>query len=192
MEDTRSRLLVAAREAFSELGYVATRVDDIAARADVSHGTFYRYFDDKQDILIGLTQDTARALYGAAVAPLARPPTDPRDAVRQRLSAFFDAYSKEWDIARAWMQADGVHATVHEVRSRVRRSIVEGVAELLARDAQRGLLREDIDPGVAATAFVAMAEGFANQRLSAGRSVADAEIDQLADYWSRAIYRAGA
>jgi len=189
MEDTRSRLLTAAREAFSELGYVATRVDDIVARAGVSHGTFYRYFGDKQDVLVGLTQHTARSLYGAAVAPLARPPADPRDAVRQRLSAFFDAYSKEWDVARAWMQADGVHATVHEVRSRVRRSIVDGIAELLARDSERGLLRAGVEPRVAAAAFVAMAEGFANQWLGAGRGVRDTEIDQLADYWSRAIYR---
>lgn len=189
MEDTRLRLLGAARQAFAELGYVATRVDDVVERAGLSHGTFYRYFKDKQDVLVGLTQDVARAFYGAAVSPLAGPPADVRDAVRQRLGAFFDAYAKEWDIARVWMQADGVSESIHDVRSRVRRSIVDGVADLLRRDAERGMLAPGVDPDVAATAFVSMAEGFANQWLAGGQPISEAVLDQLATYWARAIYR---
>lgn len=192
VEETRARLLSASREAFAALGYVGTRVDDIVERAGLSHGTFYRYFRDKEDALIRLAEDVGRALYGAAIGPLGRPPDDPLDAVRQRLSAFFDAYTKEWDVARVWMQADGVHYSVHEVRNRVRQSIVGGIGDLIAHDAEKGLTRPGIDPQVAAGAFVAMAEGFANQQLVAGRSVNEAQIDELAGYWVRAIYAAQA
>ena len=189
MEDTRSRLLKASRQAFAELGYVATRVDDIVQRAGLSHGTFYRYFKDKEDVLYGVTQDIARALYGAAVAPLGRAPSGPRDAVRQRLTAFFAAYAEEWDVAKVWMQAEGVHPTIQEVRTRVRSSIVNGVADLIERDREHGLLLADVNGQVAAGAFVAMVEGFANLWLAAGEPVSELVVDQLADYWSRAIYR---
>ena len=44
---TRTRLLDAAAAAFGTLGYDGVRVDDIAVEAGVSHGTFYRYYADK-------------------------------------------------------------------------------------------------------------------------------------------------
>ncbi|GJM39030.1 MAG: hypothetical protein DHS20C19_23970 [Acidimicrobiales bacterium] len=47
---TRERLLTAATTAFATLGYDAVRVDDIAREAGVSHGSFYRYFADKEAI----------------------------------------------------------------------------------------------------------------------------------------------
>ncbi|MDW3219690.1 MAG: TetR/AcrR family transcriptional regulator [Acidimicrobiales bacterium] len=47
---TRARLLTAATIAFATLGYDAVRVDDIAREAGVSHGSFYRYFADKEAI----------------------------------------------------------------------------------------------------------------------------------------------
>lgn len=42
----------AARAAFSENGYAATSIADIAARAGVVEGTIYKYFDNKRDLLI--------------------------------------------------------------------------------------------------------------------------------------------
>ncbi len=49
----RSRRLL--REAFievvSELGYEATRVEDIIVRADIGRTTFYKHFKDKRDLL---------------------------------------------------------------------------------------------------------------------------------------------
>ncbi|MCY4193848.1 MAG: TetR/AcrR family transcriptional regulator, partial [bacterium] len=44
---TRERMLKAAAETFERLGYQQTRVADITGRAGLSHGAFYRYFDDK-------------------------------------------------------------------------------------------------------------------------------------------------
>lgn len=47
----RQELVDAAFAAFVEQGYAATSVTDITSRLGVSHGTFYRYFDSKRDIL---------------------------------------------------------------------------------------------------------------------------------------------
>ncbi|MEZ5245668.1 MAG: TetR/AcrR family transcriptional regulator [Acidimicrobiales bacterium] len=47
---TRTKLMDAAAAAFGTLGYEGVRVDDIAVEAGVSHGTFYRYYRDKDAV----------------------------------------------------------------------------------------------------------------------------------------------
>jgi AcrR family transcriptional regulator len=185
---TRARLLRAAREAFGKLGFVATRVDDIVEHAGVSHGTFYRYFQDKKDILVGLTQDVARTLYGTAVAPPVEASGSLRGVVRERLGAFVRAYSRDWDVVRTWRHAEGVYPEVEEVRSRVRQTIIDAIAQLLDEDGARELLAPGVDPRMAASAFVVMAEGFADEWLTAGRSIGEQDIDQLCDLWVRGTY----
>jgi len=53
---TYEALIEAAGEAFLERGYDATGTPDIAARAGVSVGTFYRYFDDKKQAYLEVTR----------------------------------------------------------------------------------------------------------------------------------------
>jgi len=185
---TRERLLRAAREAFGELGFVATRVDDIVEQAGVGHGTFYRYFEDKKDVLVGLTRDVAGTLYGTAVAPPVEAAGGLPGVVRERLGAFVRAYSRDWDVVRTWRHAEGVYPEVEAVRSRVRQSIIDAIAALLSEDAARGLLAPGVDPRMAASAFVMMAEGFADEWLTAGRPIGEADIDQLCDLWVRGTY----
>ncbi|HET6875322.1 MAG TPA: helix-turn-helix domain-containing protein, partial [Acidimicrobiales bacterium] len=48
--ETLRRLCEAAIHVFDERGYNATRVDDIVKRAKTSHGTFYLYFSNKEDL----------------------------------------------------------------------------------------------------------------------------------------------
>lgn len=47
-EDRPQELAAAALELFVEKGFAATRLDDVAARAGVSKGTLYLYFDSKE------------------------------------------------------------------------------------------------------------------------------------------------
>jgi AcrR family transcriptional regulator len=43
-------IIAAALELFVERGFAATRLDDVAARAGVSKGTLYLYFENKEDL----------------------------------------------------------------------------------------------------------------------------------------------
>ena len=71
--ETRKRLLDAAAIAYGTLGYDAVRVDDIAAEAGTSHGTFYRYFRDKEEVF-DEHADIATAEVGELLAALPPPP----------------------------------------------------------------------------------------------------------------------
>ena len=44
------KLLEAGLAEFDENGFQAVRVDDIVRRAKTSHGTFYLYFANKEDL----------------------------------------------------------------------------------------------------------------------------------------------
>lgn len=50
--ERRAQILDAARQVFSEKGFSEARVSDVAARAGVSQGTIYWYFDSKDDLFM--------------------------------------------------------------------------------------------------------------------------------------------
>ena len=57
---TRDRLLEAARELFTTLGYHATTTPILAKRAGVAEGTIYRHFPAKQALLNAAYQESQR------------------------------------------------------------------------------------------------------------------------------------
>src|SRR4030081_372015 len=50
-ERRRREIIEAAFEVFATRGYTAAGIADIAERLGMGHGTFYRYFKNKRDIL---------------------------------------------------------------------------------------------------------------------------------------------
>jgi AcrR family transcriptional regulator len=64
-EETRGRLLEAARALTLERDVEAITIADITARADVGFGSFYNYFDSKEAILEATTELAAERLQAA-------------------------------------------------------------------------------------------------------------------------------
>src|SRR5213083_2247822 len=51
-------ILAAALEVFSDRGFAATKLEDIARRAGVTKGTIYLYFENKQALFKALVRQT--------------------------------------------------------------------------------------------------------------------------------------
>ena len=100
---TLRNLLEAGLAEFDERGFQAVRVDDIVRRAQTSHGTFYLYFSNKEDLLYALVTEA-----GEVVASLdARlGPVGPGDEGWRELRAWMEEFSAAWrryaPVLRAW------------------------------------------------------------------------------------------
>lgn len=83
----RERLVIAAVELFTEQGYDATTVTQIAERAGVTKSTLFRYFPDKREILAA-GQETLSRLFTAGIteAPAGVTPLEAVAAGLERVS----------------------------------------------------------------------------------------------------------
>jgi AcrR family transcriptional regulator len=64
----REAILTAALDEFSDRGFAATRLDDVAKRAGVAKGTIYLYFRDKESLFQELIRATLTPLVGSIEA----------------------------------------------------------------------------------------------------------------------------
>src|SRR2546423_15357540 len=68
---TRARLIDAAREVFERDGFLTARISDIAATAGLSQGSFYHYFDSKEQVFREVADAQEQRLIAAPVDPSA-------------------------------------------------------------------------------------------------------------------------
>jgi AcrR family transcriptional regulator len=102
---TMNRLLDAGMRVFAEKGFHAARVDDIVRAARTSHGTFYLYFANKEDLLRALATECATEMDALAdrLGPVGTGP-DGYAALRDFLGDFFATYRRYGPVLRAWME----------------------------------------------------------------------------------------
>jgi AcrR family transcriptional regulator len=102
---TMQRLLDAGLRVFARRGYHAARVDDIVRVARTSHGTFYLYFANKEDLLRALAVDCAHDLTTMAdtIGPIG-PDESGRAELRRFLERFLGTYRRYGPVIRAWME----------------------------------------------------------------------------------------
>lgn len=90
-ERTRQQLRASAARLFAEHGFGGTTIADIAADADVSERTFFRYFDSKEALLL---PDLAELFEFLEREVRSRPAEEPPfEAVRQALLAAAPRYN---------------------------------------------------------------------------------------------------
>ncbi len=87
-EERQDDILKAALEVFSEHGFAAARLDEVARRAGVAKGTLYLYFPDKETLFERMLQSVA-APGLALLARLAEAENVPAAAAIGALLTFF-------------------------------------------------------------------------------------------------------
>ncbi|KAA0117303.1 TetR/AcrR family transcriptional regulator [Mycolicibacterium sp. P9-22] len=109
--ETRERILHAARQVFSELGYDASTFQAIAERANLTRPAINHYFTNKKDLYGQVLASTNTALFDAGVEAAAGETTLPG-----KLSAFMSgmmAAHREADSAAAFLVTSMLEAYRH-------------------------------------------------------------------------------
>src|SRR3954447_8553984 len=90
------RLVVAAVDLFTEQGYDATTVTQIAERAGVTKSTFFRHFSDKRELLVAGQETLSRLLAdGITEAPASAGPLQAVAAGLERASSAMGPANRE-------------------------------------------------------------------------------------------------
>jgi len=182
---TMRKLLDASMEAFDQRGYHATRVNDVVEIAETSHGTFYLYFSNKEDLLralVGEVAAEAAKLY-TTMADLPAGSTD-----RQHLREWVGNYSSLWarygPLMRAWTDLAVIDT---ELSEQVRRSM-SSMSDALAVQIRAYGPAEGIDADAAAMAVLAMLDRFHYLRQFVGQPVDEVALDTLTTMVHRALF----
>ena len=155
---TRKRLLDAATVVLSDKGYHATRVDDIVRRARTSHGTFYLYFANKEDLFRALAVQCAEEMTAlAAELGSVGPGPEGLDELRSWLARFLTTYRRYGTVIRAWMEDQAIDRSLRRLGRRAFADITGSLVQRLSE----GRATHRPDPEMAAAALLAMIERFA-------------------------------
>ena len=147
--DTSVRLMMAAADAFAELGFHATTTRDIASRAGLSSAGVYVHFSSKEELLFQVSRRghlTARDLLRNAADTAATP----SDALRAIIGGFARWHAEHHQLGRI-VQFEFRHLSPEhreDVRE-LRRAIDQVVAQVLEDGVESGEFEVDDIRGTA-------------------------------------------
>ena len=160
---TRARLLAAAKEIFEENGFLDARISDIAERAGLSHGSFYHYFESKEQIFREVAELVDEEL-GAPLSVILAPASSgmpPAERLHEAIRRHFESYRDEARIMAVIEQVSRYDDHVHEMLLSRHRRYADQVSESIRKLQRRKLADPHLDPLLAATAISAMTTRFA-------------------------------
>jgi AcrR family transcriptional regulator len=177
------KLFDAGMRVFAERGYHAARVDDIVRAARTSHGTFYLYFANKEDLLRALAVDCADEMTKLAdgIGPI-DPDDNGYEELRAFLAQFVTTYRRYGPVIRAWMEDQVADREVDRLGVKAFTTIGARLGE---RMREAGVDIADNEPA-AVGALMAMLERF-NYALASRRITLD--DDDVLDTLTRIIHR---
>jgi AcrR family transcriptional regulator len=183
---TVRKLLDAGIEVFGRKGYHAARVDDIVKVAKTSHGTFYLYFSNKEDLFRALTRDVSEAM-STLIESLGEltPDADGHAELRAWLAKFADLHRHYGPVIRAWTEAEIDATSFGRAGDNVLGDLASALGARIAASPD-----VDIDPRVAALALVAMIERSSYYKITGqlGPVEDDGLIDAQADIVLAALF----
>jgi AcrR family transcriptional regulator len=165
--DRRSNIMMAGLEIFSEKGFHATAMDDIAERAGISKPILYQHFASKQDLYLGVLDERVDVLVAQVSNAI-----DSTTGNQARLEAAIACYFRLVDDAdrgyRLIFESD--FTTNHDVRARVE-DVVAQVSRVVGTEVVRQTGMSMGEANILAGGLCGMAQAAAWRWLRLGRPI---------------------
>jgi AcrR family transcriptional regulator len=163
--ETREILLRAAREIFERDGFTSARISDMTALAELSYGSFYNYFDSKDEIFWAVLARVGRDMltgYQPETGPL-----DDGDLIEHLLwkiersnADFIESFRKNAGMIRAMEEVATYSDDFRRTRRAARVSFIDRIARAIRRLQEVGAADRDLNPEYSAHALGAMMDRF--------------------------------
>jgi AcrR family transcriptional regulator len=189
--ETRSRLVDAAKEIFESDGFLDARISDIAERAGLSHGSFYHYFDSKEEVFREVAAEVDELLSAPLHNVILDPSSSatPHERIHEAIRLHMKSYQAEARIMgvieQVWRFDEEFKAMWFE---RHRRYTVQ-VADSIRSLQRHGLADERLDPTIASAGVGAMTYRFPEMWFVQGFLDCDFDegVDQLTMLFMNAL-----
>jgi AcrR family transcriptional regulator len=177
----RQQLIDAAAWTFARKGYRAAGVGDIVNRAKVARGTFYLYFDSKEQVFLAILEDFHERIKRMVDEPEGSVPLAEHrgPAMLQRsLRRWLELFAAHRDAAAVILkEATSIDPRFEAGAARLRQLGLNYFAERFRRFQALGLVNRSVSPGLVARLQMAMVEELVNAFVLPDESV---DIDDLA------------
>jgi AcrR family transcriptional regulator len=179
--ETVRKLLEAGMIEFEERGFGGVRVDDVVRQAGISHGTFYLYFANKEDLFKALLKDALHDMeIVAGDFPVVTSDQTGLTVLRRWVRKFFSAYAAHATVIRILSSADLVPNEVYGDGLQLFFSIAEAMTTGMTAAAEAAGRHTD-SPELTAVACLMMLERV-NYLISTEVQLPVAEMsDKIAD-----------
>jgi AcrR family transcriptional regulator len=188
--ETRARLVAAAKEVFERDGFLDARISDIAEHAGLSHGSFYHYFESKEEVFrevaAGVEERLREPLYSVILDSSSTAPPFERihEGIRRNLEAYRDEARIMGVIEQVSRFDDELRASRHD-RHRVSSA---QIADSIRRLQRHGLADAQLDPDIAAAGLGAMTYRFPEMWFVQG--LVDCDFDKGVEQLTRLFVNA--
>jgi AcrR family transcriptional regulator len=184
---TMRKLLDAAMVAFDRRGYHATRVNDVVEIAQTSHGTFYLYFSNKEDLLRALVAEAAgeaQVLYDALSTLPAEGGAPQWEDVHRWIQAYSELWTRWAPLFRAWTDLATIDPELVDLIRNTFKTMSSALAQQIGPDASGHI----IDPDAAGLATLAMLDRFHYLREFVGQPIDDVALETMTTMVYRALF----
>jgi AcrR family transcriptional regulator len=146
-ERTKAKLLAAATKEFAQRGYGSARIDRIVARAGVGKQALYYHFRSKEALYVAVLEEAYSGLR-AAEAELDIAHRGPAEAIRELALSIWEYHRRHPGLI-SLVNTENLHRAKYLKRSAklaaLNSPIIDQLSNALARGAEDGSFREDVD-----------------------------------------------
>ncbi|MFE0106192.1 TetR/AcrR family transcriptional regulator [Streptomyces sp. NPDC059009] len=152
---TRNALVAAAREVFERDGYLDARITDISQAAHVASGSFYTYFNSKEEIFQALVEQVQEEMLHPHVRERTGI-TDPRRLIDAANREYLRAYKKNARLMALFEQVAQVDEQFKALRIERGNAFARRNAKLIRTLQENGQADASLDPLITAHALSVM------------------------------------
>lgn len=163
-QQTRQKILDVALTIFSQTGYEAARLNDIAKNANVTRGAIYHHFENKAGLFMALVEDASATGNKAIESAVAEGGSFIEIMTRILIYSMElledDRRFREIMALTLFKTGDSAElADYKDAKMQASVQTVEGIAGFFQMGLAQGELRADIEPTTVARAFLAYQNG---------------------------------